>query len=300
VLARVVIMSTLAACHFTMTSVPAESRGEQPATRADGSCTPGAGEIAIFDGVNFTGACAVHGEGDVAQSPGLGIANDTLRSVRVGPSAQALLCMHDDWGEPCYRVTADEPAFVAPDAISSLRVLPAGSDCFVRGGPAWMAETCQRENPRILAFLQTQAVLSPPYVISVAPVDQFTAVTNGREITVSDGYHREDPGMIVHELVHVAQVYPSTPGWLVEGIADYVRYELGFSESWTHFGCRPGETYENGYSCAATMLRFAEQRAPGTIAALHARLRTGPFDGRIGDRDVATLWAACADAECRP
>jgi hypothetical protein len=37
--------------------------------------------------------------------------------------------------------------------------------------------------------------------------------------------HPKDLGMIVHEMVHVVQSYPTyDPVWLVEGIADYVRW----------------------------------------------------------------------------
>jgi len=37
--------------------------------------------------------------------------------------------------------------------------------------------------------------------------------------------HPNDLGMIVHEMVHVVQSYPTyNPVWLVEGIADYVRW----------------------------------------------------------------------------
>jgi len=37
--------------------------------------------------------------------------------------------------------------------------------------------------------------------------------------------HSKDIGMVVHEMVHVVQSYPTyNPVWLVEGIADYVRW----------------------------------------------------------------------------
>ena len=36
--------------------------------------------------------------------------------------------------------------------------------------------------------------------------------------------HPEDTGMVIHELTHIIQNYPSPdPGWVTEGIADYIR-----------------------------------------------------------------------------
>ncbi len=50
----------------------------------------------------------------------------------------------------------------------------------------------------------------------------------GPTIQVSAKYalaHPNDLGMIVHEMVHVVQAYPKyDPVWLVEGVADYVRW----------------------------------------------------------------------------
>ena len=47
-------------------------------------------------------------------------------------------------------------------------------------------------------------------------------------ISVSADYalaHPKDLGMIVHEMVHVVQAYPAyRPVWLVEGVADWVRW----------------------------------------------------------------------------
>ncbi len=56
----------------------------------------------------------------------------------------------------------------------------------------------------------------------------FGERSSGPTIQVSAKYalaHPSDLGMIVHEMVHVVQSYPTyDPGWLVEGIADYVRW----------------------------------------------------------------------------
>jgi hypothetical protein len=56
------------------------------------------------------------------------------------------------------------------------------------------------------------------------------AWASGDTITVSAKWiteHPDDLGMMVHELTHIIQSYPrneSNVGWLVEGIADYVRW----------------------------------------------------------------------------
>ena len=54
------------------------------------------------------------------------------------------------------------------------------------------------------------------------------AATSGTTIRVAAKYasaHPDDTGLVVHELCHVAQHYPKyDPVWLVEGIADYVRW----------------------------------------------------------------------------
>lgn len=56
------------------------------------------------------------------------------------------------------------------------------------------------------------------------------AYATGNSITVNGEWitkHPEDLGMMVHELTHIVQHYPdskTTLGWLVEGIADYIRW----------------------------------------------------------------------------
>ena len=56
----------------------------------------------------------------------------------------------------------------------------------------------------------------------------FGGENTGARISVSAKYalaHPNDLGMIVHEMVHVVQSYPNyNPVWLVEGIADWVRW----------------------------------------------------------------------------
>jgi hypothetical protein len=60
--------------------------------------------------------------------------------------------------------------------------------------------------------------------------DEGIAYADSNKIVVSSHWiekYPEDIGLIVHEGVHVVQMYPNfEPGWLTEGIADYVRWHL--------------------------------------------------------------------------
>lgn len=76
---------------------------------------------------------------------------------------------------------------------------------------------------------------SPPVTINVffeRMEDKSTiamASSEGRIILGNIDYyqtHQHDVGSMIHELVHLIQEYPKNvcPTWLIEGIADYVRY----------------------------------------------------------------------------
>lgn len=83
--------------------------------------------------------------------------------------------------------------------------------------------------PKIVAILGEGPPETPKQVTILMDLDyDGVAATGGTEIHVSVKYvhkHLDDLGMIVHELTHVVQGYPKyDPVWLVEGIADYVRF----------------------------------------------------------------------------
>jgi hypothetical protein len=87
--------------------------------------------------------------------------------------------------------------------------------------------------PLIIRSLKLDAhPIAKPVVITVSyaygGVAATTAEGSVAQMVVSAKYalaHPNDLGMIVHEMVHVVQSYPNDdPGWLVEGIADWVRW----------------------------------------------------------------------------
>ena len=87
--------------------------------------------------------------------------------------------------------------------------------------------------PKIVALLSSPGYDAPThYTVTLRPVRgvAYTAGTRvvGNSTWFADELHREALGALVHESVHVVQQYhrAHAPGWLVEGIADYVRWFL--------------------------------------------------------------------------
>ncbi|MFN0252008.1 MAG: basic secretory protein-like protein [Kofleriaceae bacterium] len=268
-------------------------------------CVPGEGQIALFEHADFAGACSVLGIGDFVTSPSLGIANDAASSVRVGPNTQALLCQDDGLAEPCIAVIEDVAVLADSDAVSSARVLPDRSACLVRGATvalaphvATMEAYCARSYQRVLDVLDTEPVFAGPIVITFARPSTFTGEGRGRDVFIDDRMWKpSDLGMIDHELTHVVTMYPSAPSWITEGVADWVRQKL----TGEPMACAAGETFADGYGCAATLLSFVERKKPGAVRRKHAELRTEAFDGRIAGRDASAWWNAClVEGTCRP
>ncbi len=84
--------------------------------------------------------------------------------------------------------------------------------------------------PRIIEILPGEGFVPPTKVTITFKTDyKGVAAAGGDQVTCSAKWfteHPEDLGAIVHELTHVVQHYTRgpRPGWLVEGIADYVRF----------------------------------------------------------------------------
>lgn len=113
--------------------------------------------------------------------------------------------------------------------------------------------------PRIAEAL---GVADDPVPIEVALTEEPSAppgVTLGRAVTLSAPYMQrmpEDAGMVLHEFTHVVQGYPggTTPSWLVEGIADYVRDYVILPEP-ARWVAPAQADYRQGYTHAAALLQ---------------------------------------------
>lgn len=101
---------------------------------------------------------------------------------------------------------------------------------------------------------------SPRKVVFVIGKDyKGVAATVGAVIKFDQSYIRSYPNdidVVTHELMHVVQSYGNSevPGWVVEGIADYVRHIYGVGNEkagWKLPDYRSGQKYTDAYQVTA-------------------------------------------------
>ncbi|MES1227016.1 MAG: basic secretory protein-like protein, partial [Armatimonadota bacterium] len=161
-------------------------------------------------------------------------------------------------------------------------------------GTAWFPHICQ--------LLSTQGFTPPKKIRFVMKAKQDAPAQAGSdEISFSAPYvrtHLTDLGMVVHEMTHVVQNYPENKvdaGWLVEGIADYVRwwrYEpeaprrpIDFSKA----------TYRDAYRTTAWWLGWVAQKYDlRLVPMLDLKLRRGqdpmPMFRLYTGKEAPALW----------
>lgn len=151
--------------------------------------------------------------------------------------------------------------------------------------------------PKIIALLASDGYEAPrKFVIRFDAEMRGVAATSGTDVHCAADWMRQNlageaKGAIVHELVHVVQQYnrggrrnrrtAQTPGWLVEGIADYVRWFLYEPES------RGAEIsgrnvsrarYDASYRVSANFINWVTQKYdPQVVTKLNAAAREGRY-----------------------
>src|SRR5205823_14557500 len=135
------------------------------------------------------------------------------------------------------------------------------------------------------------------------------AYSSGGEIHIAANWVRSHPndfGMVIHELTHLVQRYPRNrgpqAGWLVEGIADYVR--LGYFEPLLP---RPRidfikARYTDAYKTTAIFLLWLEGKyGADLVPKLNAALRAGHYSDALFQqatgKEVTQLWSDFATAQ---
>jgi len=169
---------------------------------------------------------------------------------------------------------------------------------------------CEQWCPKICEYLATDGFAPPPSVKLVFKKEmKAPAATSHATININAEYvgkHKEDFGMVVHELTHAVQAYPRNKGvnldgkpaqmgWLVEGIADYVRfYQYEPQAPRTRIDPKRA-SYKNGYRVAAAFLAWlVNTHDKDIVKKLNKALRAGQCgDGVFKDitgQELSDLW----------
>lgn len=159
---------------------------------------------------------------------------------------------------------------------------------------------CVEWLPKIVEMLPSDGFTAPKQVtLHFDPTMKGVAHAVGNKITISASYARQHPddwGMVVHELTHVVQAYPSGgPGWLVEGIADYIRI-VKFEPDAPRPKLDPDKaSYKDAYKTTAMFLEWIEKHhAPELVVKMNAALRKGAYRDELWTemtgKTVEELW----------
>jgi Peptidase of plants and bacteria len=117
--------------------------------------------------------------------------------------------------------------------------------------------------------------------------------------------HPEDIDVVTHEVMHIVQDYRHDgPGWLTEGIADYVRYVYGVNNlksNWKLPPYRPSQNYTNAYRVTARFLLWIEKNKDQHIVdQMDAAMRDGTYTGslwvKLTGSTVDGLWQQYANS----
>jgi hypothetical protein len=152
--------------------------------------------------------------------------------------------------------------------------------------------------PKIVKMLPSDEFEAPrEFSIRFSPEYRGVAATGGTRVTCATEWFRrnlegEAKGAVVHELVHVVQQYgrarrrnpnaTRSPGWLVEGVADYIRWFLYEPES---RGAEITERnfararHDGSYRITANFLYWAsKQHGEDLVPKLNAAMREGRYN----------------------
>ena len=115
------------------------------------------------------------------------------------------------------------------------------------------------------------------------------AAASGTHITGSVKFfkdHPDDVGAMVHETAHVVQRYrsPNNPGWLVEGVADYVRY-VKFEPDKPRRIDPDRARYNGSYGVTAAFLAYVTKTYDAQLVLkLNQAMREGKYTEAIFER----------------
>ncbi|RYZ52971.1 MAG: hypothetical protein EOO14_16090 [Chitinophagaceae bacterium] len=168
-----------------------------------------------------------------------------------------------------------------------------------------MIETFFTVYPKQVAHYNPQAPKTVVFLVD--PTYQGVAAALGNMVRYSPEWFAQNPediDVVTHEVMHLAQGYGYDAGvpWLTEGIADYVRYQMGLNNkaaNWTMPDFNTDQCYNNAYRITARFLVWLEKtNRNDLVKQLDASLRDKTYSAdtwrSLTGKTVDELWAEYA------
>ncbi len=176
----------------------------------------------------------------------------------------------------------------------------------------WVDETlkptCAEWYPKIVAMLPSDDYEAPRrFRITFHADMEGVAHCAGTSIHCAARWFRDNldgeaPGAVVHEMVHVVQQYgrargrERNPGWMVEGLADYIRWFLYEPENKRTKPNPDRAKYIDSYRITAAFLDYVVRDHDGAcIEKFNAAMRNGEYSETLWQeytgKSIDELWA---------
>lgn len=140
-------------------------------------------------------------------------------------------------------------------------------------------------------------------VMIIDPKYDGVAATAGNIVRVNPDWmhkHPEDLDVVTHEVMHIVQSYPSGagPGWITEGIADYVRNEFGVNNKAANWSLTPfnaSQNYTNAYRITARFFvwitkNYQKDFVKKLNSAMHLKKYSENFWKNESGKTIDELW----------
>lgn len=155
-----------------------------------------------------------------------------------------------------------------------------------------LVKTYNKKSPRVVTF-------------EIDPEYNGVAATSNDKVVFSVKYmstHPNDIDVVTHEVMHIVQAYgqrSGMPGWVTEGIADYVRYAYGVNNAgagWRLPDFSEKHSYQNSYRITARFFAWIEQNHKGVIRKLDQAGRDKTYEKgaiwqKLTGKTIDELWS---------
>ena len=141
-------------------------------------------------------------------------------------------------------------------------------------------------------------------VFTIEPGYNGVAAAHNGRIFFSPAWFVKNPqdiDVVTHEGMHIVQSYGgrSGPGWITEGIADYVRYKMGVNNegsNWRLPDYSARQNFDNAYRVTARFFVWIEKKYDKKFVrkldkAMREKVYTSEFSKEHTGKTFAELWA---------